>query len=118
MKITKCPLRKRCWDYGDCDECDIGIDILGLHKQIGRLKTKNAKLEASLVDARTEAAREIIGEIAEKLKFSNNIFKDSASNLVSPNYVDGRCDAYQEIIDILNCLVGKYLPEVKDENTK
>lgn len=65
----------------------------------------------------TEVKRAIIIEIAEKLKFSNQIFKDCACNLVSPNYVDGRCDAYSEFIDILNYLVGKHLLEVKDENT-
>lgn len=118
MKITKCPLKKRCWDYGDCDECDIGIDIIGLHKQIDRLKNKNTKLEATIKIARTEVARAIIGEIAEKLKFSNHIFQTCGSRLVNPQYVSGRCDAYQEFIDVLDCLVDKYIPEVKDENTK
>lgn len=118
MKITKCPLKKRCWDYGDCDDCDIGIDIAGLHKRIDRLKNTNAKLEAALKVAGTDTARAIIIELAEKLKYSNHIFKTCASNLVSPQYVNGRCDAYQEFIDMLDGLVGKYLPEVKNENTK
>ena len=118
MKITKCPLKKRCWDYGDCAGCDIGIDFVGLHRQIDRLKNKNTKLEDALKIARTETARAIVFELAEKLKFSNNIFKDCACNLVGPQYVDGRCDAYSEFIDMLNCIVGKYLPEVKDENTQ
>lgn len=119
MKVTKCPLKKRCWDYGDCDECDIGIDIIGLHKQIDRLKTKNTKLEEALKVASTETARAIVIELAEKLKYSNHIFKTCASNLVSPQYVNGRCDAYQEFIDMLDCIVGKYSLEVKkDEDTK
>ena len=118
MKNTKCPLGKRCWDYGDCEDCDIGIHTLGMYKQISRLKIKNAQLTKELANARADVAKAIIGEITEKLKFSNRIFKDCASNLVGTKYVDGRCDAYQEFVDILNGIVGKYLPEEdKDENT-
>ena len=67
---------------------------------------------------KSEVARNIIVEIAEKLKYSNHIFRTCASKLVSPQYVDGRCDAYQEFIDILDDIVGKYIfKEIEDENT-
>ena len=48
MKNRKCPLHKHCWDYrdGNCDSCDVGKCIDGLHKKIDRLKTENLKLKA------------------------------------------------------------------------
>ena len=48
MKNRKCPLHRHCWDYNDnnCQECDIGKSINGLHKRIDRLKTENQKLKA------------------------------------------------------------------------
>lgn len=47
MKNRKCPMHKHCWDYKDsnCDNCDIGKCISGLHKKIDRLKAENAKLK-------------------------------------------------------------------------
>lgn len=39
-KIRKCPIRRNCWDYGDCSNCDIGTEIFKLHKKIDRLKNK------------------------------------------------------------------------------
>ena len=46
MKNRKCPTRKRCWDYGDCDNCDLGNHILKLHKKIDRLKKEKEKLKS------------------------------------------------------------------------
>lgn len=48
MKNRKCPMHKHCWDYKDnnCDNCDIGKSISGLHKKVDRLKTENLKLKA------------------------------------------------------------------------
>lgn len=48
MKNRKCPCRGHCWDYGDCENCDIGKAIAGLQKKVDRLKQKNKKLEAEL----------------------------------------------------------------------
>lgn len=47
MKNRKCPMHKHCWDYKDsnCDNCDIGKCISGLHKKVDRLKAENAKLK-------------------------------------------------------------------------
>lgn len=44
MKNNKCPTRKRCFDYGNCDGCDIGNHITKLHKRIDRLKKQNETL--------------------------------------------------------------------------
>lgn len=48
MKNRKCPIRNHCWDYKDsnCDKCEIGASIDGLHRNIGKLKTENLKLKA------------------------------------------------------------------------
>lgn len=48
MKNRKCPMHKHCWDYKDnnCENCDIGKCISGLHKQVDRFKTENLKLKA------------------------------------------------------------------------
>lgn len=46
MKNMKCPDRKCCWDYGDCENCDRGNHILKLHRKIDRLKKENEKLKA------------------------------------------------------------------------
>lgn len=48
MKYRKCPLHKHCFDYkyGNCDDCEIGKSIDGLHKKVDRLKTENLKLKA------------------------------------------------------------------------
>lgn len=46
MKNRKCPCHRNCWDYGDCEHCDIGKAIAGLQKKVDRLKIKNKKLEA------------------------------------------------------------------------
>lgn len=42
MKNKKCPLRKHCYDHKDdnCPGCQIGEEILKLHKQIDRLKNQ------------------------------------------------------------------------------
>lgn len=60
-----------------------------------------------------EVVHAIIVEIVEKLNFSNQIFENCARQLVGPNYVNGRLDAYSEFMDILNGLAGKYLFEEK-----
>lgn len=44
MKNKKCPTRKRCFDYGNCDGCDLGDNITKLHKRIDRLKKQNETL--------------------------------------------------------------------------
>ena len=47
MRNRKCPCHKHCWDYKDsnCDNCDIGKSIDGLHRKVDRLKTENLKLK-------------------------------------------------------------------------
>lgn len=54
MKNRKCPCRRNCWDYGDCEDCDIGKAIEGLQKKVDRLKQKNKKLEAELNDIKEQ----------------------------------------------------------------
>lgn len=44
MKNRRCPNHKCCWDYGDCETCDLGNHILKLHKRIDRLKKQNENL--------------------------------------------------------------------------
>ena len=44
MKNRKCPSHKHCKDYGLCETCSIGNEILKLHKRIDRLKKQNEKL--------------------------------------------------------------------------
>lgn len=44
MKNTKCPIRKRCFDYGNCVNCDLGDTFSKLHKRIDRLKKQNETL--------------------------------------------------------------------------
>ena len=46
MKNKKCPKRKFCFSYkdNDCDGCDVGEEILKLHKRIDRLKKQNETL--------------------------------------------------------------------------
>lgn len=46
MKNRKCPHHKNCWDYGSCEDCEVGKCVSGLHKRIDRLKTENLKLKA------------------------------------------------------------------------
>lgn len=41
MKNRKCPQHKHCKDYGLCETCSIGNEILKLHRQIDRLKKQN-----------------------------------------------------------------------------
>lgn len=48
------PCRRNCWDYGDCEYCDIGKAIAGLQKKVDRLKQKNKKLEAELNDIKEQ----------------------------------------------------------------
>ncbi len=45
MKNRKCPNHKACWDYGDCETCELGKEITKLHKRIDRLKKKLEKAE-------------------------------------------------------------------------
>lgn len=45
MKNRKCPNHKACWDYGDCESCELGRAITKLHKRIDRLKKKLEKAE-------------------------------------------------------------------------
>lgn len=46
MKNKKCPDRKFCFNYkgNDCEGCDVGDEILKLHKRIDRLKKQNETL--------------------------------------------------------------------------
>lgn len=48
MKNRKCPIHKNCWDYKDnnCDSCDVGKCVSGLHKKLDKVKTENLKLKA------------------------------------------------------------------------
>ena len=48
MKNRKCPSHKHCWDYRDsnCQNCDIGKCIEGLHKKIDRLKKENQTIKS------------------------------------------------------------------------
>ena len=41
MKNRKCPNHKACWDYGSCEDCELGKEITRLHKRIDRLKRQN-----------------------------------------------------------------------------
>ena len=56
MKNKKCPCRKHCWDYRDsnCDNCDIGKCVSGLHKKLDKYKTENLKLKAENERLRTQ----------------------------------------------------------------
>ncbi len=45
MKNRKCPNHKACWDYGSCEDCELGKEITRLHKSIDRLKKQNEKWE-------------------------------------------------------------------------
>ena len=44
MKNRKCPNHKACWDYGSCEDCELGKEIARLHKRIDRLKKQNETL--------------------------------------------------------------------------
>lgn len=44
MKNRKCPYHKSCWDYGNCEDCELGKEITRLHKRIDRLKKQNETL--------------------------------------------------------------------------
>lgn len=44
MKNRKCPNHKACWDYGSCEDCELGKEITRLHKRIDRLKRQNETL--------------------------------------------------------------------------
>lgn len=44
-KNRKCPNHKACWDYGACENCELGKEITRLYKKIDRLKKKVEKAE-------------------------------------------------------------------------
>lgn len=46
MKSRICPLRRNCWDKGDCENCDLGVAFEKYHKKVKRLKADNEKLKA------------------------------------------------------------------------
>lgn len=117
MKNTKCPLRKRCWDYGDCEDCDIGLHTLGVCKQINRLKIKNAKLTKELVNARAEAAKEIFTkfrtEIRSKITLNEKMQTDSEADLYEYDYYGGRIEAYLTAINYLDEITKGYTEDKK-----
>ena len=47
MKNRKCPNHKACWDYGSCEGCELGKEIIRLHKRIDRLKNQKETLTIS-----------------------------------------------------------------------
>lgn len=44
MKNRKCPNHRACWDYGSCEDCELGKEITRLHKRIDRLKNQKETL--------------------------------------------------------------------------
>ncbi len=44
MKNRKCPNHKACWDYGSCEDCELGKEITRLHNRINRLKKQTETL--------------------------------------------------------------------------
>jgi hypothetical protein len=48
MKCKTCPSRKHCWDYGDCDSCELGKYIIKQHKRIEKLKKLAAALQKKI----------------------------------------------------------------------
>lgn len=50
MKNRKCPNHKACWDYGSCEDCELGKEITRLHKRIDRLKKQNEKWEETCTE--------------------------------------------------------------------
>ena len=45
MVCKQCPVRKHCWDKGNCQDCEFGKAYIGLTKKIERLRQKNEALE-------------------------------------------------------------------------
>lgn len=47
MRNGKCPSHRSCWDYknGSCETCDLGKEILKLHRRIERLEKQKKKYE-------------------------------------------------------------------------
>lgn len=50
MKNRKCPNHKSCWDYGSCEDCELGKEIARLHKRIDRFKRQNEKWEETCTE--------------------------------------------------------------------
>ena len=50
MKNRKYPNHKACWDYGSCEDCELGKEITRLHKRIDRLKKQNEKWEETCTE--------------------------------------------------------------------
>ena len=46
MVCKLCPLRRHCWDKGNCQNCEYGKAFNGLDAKNKRLKAKNEALEA------------------------------------------------------------------------
>lgn len=68
MKNRKCPHHKNCWDYGSCEDCELGKEITRLHKRIDRLKKQNEKLTVNMNAYGLTAKR--LGEENERLHAS------------------------------------------------
>lgn len=65
MKNRKCPNHKACWDYGSCEDCELGKQITRLHKRIDRLKKQNETLTIQR-NAWALAAKAVLADTAKK----------------------------------------------------
>ena len=45
MVCRACPIRRHCWDKGNCGTCDFGKAFINLNEKINKLKEKNQALE-------------------------------------------------------------------------
>lgn len=45
MVCKICPVRRHCWDKGNCENCEFGEALEGLKKKNEKLKEKNIALK-------------------------------------------------------------------------
>ena len=110
MKQQKCKQGKLgfCYDYGDCDDCEINQTILKYEKRIKKLKNTNETLSAEL-SRYTENINSIRAEDKKQIEtnFAQKI-KDEVGNYLYRTNFDGHNDFNIDYADLC-CVIDAIL---------
>lgn len=123
MKSRICPLRKHCWDAGNCETCDFGMAYEKLNKKIKNLKKNNENLKTENEELKKDLDATIAGQktlqkfISTATSKAINGFAERLKELCSDETTDNTNNPCVRILYDAEETIDDLVKEMTEENT-